>query len=175
MKSKPVSDVDPDTLRIRYFLSGPCHQKTFSTTLQVRSIRIRGFSILPGFICHLTKGKKNLIIYLSPFHVIIYLSPFHGSIRIRGSSILPGFICHLTNGKKNLIIYLSPLHDLFMTLLGRIDLLRRLFGKIHCPDLVLLECLHPQAPVELRGVGCQRARMDLGGPDAGNRPRPGVS
>ena len=34
----------------------------------------------------------------------------------------------------------------YLTLLGRIDLLRRLFGKIHCPELVLGECLHPHAP-----------------------------
>lgn len=38
----------------------------------------------------------------------------------------------------------------YLTLLGRIDLLRRLFEKIHCPDLVLRECLHPQAPAALR-------------------------
>ena len=38
----------------------------------------------------------------------------------------------------------------YLTLLGRIDLLRRLFGKIHCPELVLGECLHPHAPAELR-------------------------
>lgn len=38
----------------------------------------------------------------------------------------------------------------YLTLLGRIDLLRSLFGKIHCPDLVLRECLHPQAPAALR-------------------------
>jgi predicted nucleic acid-binding protein len=38
----------------------------------------------------------------------------------------------------------------YLTLLGRIDLLRRLFGKVHCPDVVLRECVHPQAPAVLR-------------------------
>jgi len=38
----------------------------------------------------------------------------------------------------------------YLTLLGRIDLLRRLFGQVHCPDVVLRECAHPQAPAALR-------------------------
>lgn len=35
-------------------------------------------------------------------------------------------------------------------LLGRIELLTRMFGEVHCPDVVLLECGHRQAPAALR-------------------------
>ena len=38
----------------------------------------------------------------------------------------------------------------YLTLLGRIELLHRLFVKVHCPDVVLRECRHPQAPSALR-------------------------
>lgn len=38
----------------------------------------------------------------------------------------------------------------YLALLGRVDLLRRLFKDVHCPDVVLRECNHPQAPRELR-------------------------
>lgn len=38
----------------------------------------------------------------------------------------------------------------YLTLLGRIDLLPHLFGDVHCPDVVLRECGHRQAPAVLR-------------------------
>lgn len=38
----------------------------------------------------------------------------------------------------------------YLTLLGRVDLLHRLFQDVHCPDVVLRECNHPQAPRDLR-------------------------
>lgn len=38
----------------------------------------------------------------------------------------------------------------YLTLLGHIELLRRLFADIHCPDVVLRECLNPGAPAALR-------------------------
>lgn len=38
----------------------------------------------------------------------------------------------------------------YLAVLGRIDLLQRLFHEVHCPDVVLHECLHPHAPSALR-------------------------
>ena len=38
----------------------------------------------------------------------------------------------------------------YLTLLGRAELLHRLFLEVHCPDVVLRECAHPQAPAALR-------------------------
>ena len=38
----------------------------------------------------------------------------------------------------------------YLMLLGRIELLTRLFGDVHCPDVVLRECGHQQAPAALR-------------------------
>lgn len=38
----------------------------------------------------------------------------------------------------------------YLALLGQTELLLRLFEKIHCPDQVLRECKHPQAPAGLR-------------------------
>lgn len=38
----------------------------------------------------------------------------------------------------------------YLTLLGRIELLRRLFELVHCPDVVLRECVHSQAPAAVR-------------------------
>lgn len=38
----------------------------------------------------------------------------------------------------------------YLTLLGRIELLPQLFGDVHCPDVVLRECGHRQAPAVLR-------------------------
>lgn len=38
----------------------------------------------------------------------------------------------------------------YLTLLGRIELLRSLFGEVHCPDVVLRECGHLHAPAALR-------------------------
>jgi len=42
----------------------------------------------------------------------------------------------------------SPLR--YLIAIGQIDLLRRLFGQIHCPDAVRLEACHPGAPASLR-------------------------
>jgi predicted nucleic acid-binding protein len=42
----------------------------------------------------------------------------------------------------------SPLQ--YLAVLERIELLHRLFDEIHCPNVVLRECLHPQAPEVLR-------------------------
>ena len=38
----------------------------------------------------------------------------------------------------------------YLTFLGMQDLLPRLFGRVHCQDAVIRECLHPKAPVILQ-------------------------
>ena len=38
----------------------------------------------------------------------------------------------------------------YLAVLGLLDLLPRLFGKVHCPATVMKECLHPRAPAALR-------------------------
>ena len=38
----------------------------------------------------------------------------------------------------------------YLVVLGQLDRLPRLFGRIHCPDAVIRECRHPCAPAVLR-------------------------
>lgn len=38
----------------------------------------------------------------------------------------------------------------YLTVLGMQDLLPRLFERVHCPEAVIRECLHPNAPAILR-------------------------
>jgi predicted nucleic acid-binding protein len=38
----------------------------------------------------------------------------------------------------------------YLTFLGMEELLPRLFGRVHCPDAVIRECLHASAPALLR-------------------------
>lgn len=38
----------------------------------------------------------------------------------------------------------------YLIFLGMQELLPRLFDRVHCPDAVIRECLHPKAPVILR-------------------------
>jgi predicted nucleic acid-binding protein len=38
----------------------------------------------------------------------------------------------------------------YLAVLGLIDLLPRLFGRVHCPSAVIQECCHPRAPSALR-------------------------
>lgn len=42
----------------------------------------------------------------------------------------------------------------YLALLGRLDLLRTLFGTVVLPEEVLVECGHPNAPAELRNALC---------------------
>lgn len=38
----------------------------------------------------------------------------------------------------------------YLAVLGKLDILPRLFGEVHCPEAVIRECLHARAPVVLR-------------------------
>ena len=38
----------------------------------------------------------------------------------------------------------------YLAVMGLLDLLPRMFGKVHCPVAVIQECLHPRAPTALR-------------------------
>jgi len=38
----------------------------------------------------------------------------------------------------------------YLSVLGCLDILPRLFGSVHCPDVVINECAHPRAPLALR-------------------------
>ncbi|MBL9131559.1 MAG: hypothetical protein JNG86_10190 [Verrucomicrobiaceae bacterium] len=38
----------------------------------------------------------------------------------------------------------------YLAVLGHLDVLPRLFGSVHCPDMVIKECTHPRAPAVLR-------------------------
>jgi len=38
----------------------------------------------------------------------------------------------------------------YLAVLGHLDLLPRLFDRVHCPSAVIQECLHPRAPSALR-------------------------
>ena len=38
----------------------------------------------------------------------------------------------------------------YLAVLGQLDLLHRLFGTVHCPDVVIAECTHLRAPMMLR-------------------------
>lgn len=40
----------------------------------------------------------------------------------------------------------------YLSVLGCIDLLPRLFGRVICPGVIIQECLHPRAPAELRAM-----------------------
>jgi predicted nucleic acid-binding protein len=38
----------------------------------------------------------------------------------------------------------------YLAVLGHLELLPRLFGSVHCPGAVMMECRHPRAPAPLR-------------------------
>lgn len=38
----------------------------------------------------------------------------------------------------------------YLAVLGQLELLPRLFGEVHCPLLVIRECLHPRSPQSLQ-------------------------
>ena len=38
----------------------------------------------------------------------------------------------------------------YLAVLGHLELLPRLFGRVHCPAAVMQECRHPRAPTALR-------------------------
>ena len=43
----------------------------------------------------------------------------------------------------------------YLSVLGHLELLPRLFGSVHCPTEVIKECGHPRAPLALRALAEQ--------------------
>lgn len=40
----------------------------------------------------------------------------------------------------------------YLSVLGSVELLPRLFGRVFCPDAIIRECQHPKAPEVLRAL-----------------------
>lgn len=40
----------------------------------------------------------------------------------------------------------------YLSVLGCIDLLPKLFGRVICPGIIIQECMHPRAPAEIRAL-----------------------
>jgi len=46
----------------------------------------------------------------------------------------------------------------YLAVLGHLELLPRLFDRVHCPSAVIQECRHPRAPTALRKSACVAQR-----------------